>query len=79
MPFSGAGLGRSIVTSSSGLLRSIIISDKGSVARKRMLFAVVRDRIDEGGVYCTSERENSGGKPVLATLDDGTKPVSSLH
>jgi hypothetical protein len=49
--FSGAGRGSSIVTSSSGLLRSMIMMDKGRHARKRMLLAAKRWTSEEGGVY----------------------------
>jgi hypothetical protein len=57
----------------------MMMTDRGSAARNKMLFAVVRYRIEDGGVYWTSDRENRGGNPALAIRDDGTNPVSSFH
>jgi len=51
--------------------------DRGWEARKRTLLAVTSCRMDEGGEYWTSESEKSGGRPVCS-LEDGTKPISSL-
>lgn len=55
----------------------MMMMDSGSEARKRMLFAAVRWSMEDGGVYWTSERAKSGGRPALAMRVDGMKPVSS--
>lgn len=53
-----------------------MMMDRGWDARNRTLLAVTSCRIDEGGEYCTSESEKSGGRPVWSR-EEGTKPVSS--
>jgi hypothetical protein len=73
---SAAGRGRSIVTRSCGLFRSMITIDNGRVARKRMLLDDTSDTMSAGGWYCTTASEKRGGSDA-EIREDGTNPVSS--
>lgn len=65
------------MTSSSGLFRSMMMSERGATARKSKLLADVKHRIEDGGEYWTNEREKRGGRPE--DRDEGMKPVSSCN
>ena len=58
-------------------LDSMMTTDNGATARKRMLLAAVRHRRDDGGVYWTRDSENSGGRDELVKRAEGINPVSS--